>query len=408
MFAVKKGQTSAAQRSSVLQGREKELYFENQRLNRKLRAFLAKARQNEEKYRRFQELELRLIQCTSLRELLQIILFEYRVASRLERLSLILHDPEYELRRILDAEAPDLRQHGDLIFVDDMETLETFYGLSLAPYLGCYQRDHHAGFFSSLLRPPASIALLPMMRNGELVGSLNLGSEKFERFNPTSASDFLQRLATIVAVCLNNVISQERLKRVGLTDVLTGVNNRRFFDQRLREELSLAQRRKQSLCALFFDVDHFKQVNDRYGHPAGDAVLREVAAIIRGQLRNSDVLARYGGEEFAALLVDTSLEKACEIAERIRGRIEKTAFPVAEGLSIPVTLSVGIACFHGNDDGPLDLEQAADQLMQRADECLYDAKNGGRNQVVCEPPDTAVTQKLDAGPAHDAEPTKTS
>ncbi len=397
MFAVKKGQTSAAQRSNVLQGREKTLYFENQRLSRKLRAFLAKARQNEEKYRRFQELELRLIQCTSLRELLQIMLFEYRVASRLERLSLILHDPEYELRRILDAEAPDLRQHGDLIFVDDMEALESFYGLSLAPYLGCYQRDRHAGFFSSMLRPPASIALLPMVRGGELVGSLNLGSEKFERFNPTSASDFLQRLATIVAVCLNNVISQERLKRVGLTDVLTGVNNRRFFDQRLREELSLAQRRKQTLCGLFFDVDHFKQVNDRYGHPAGDAVLREVAAIIRGQLRNSDVLARYGGEEFAALLVDTSLEKACEIAERIRGRIEQTAFPVAEGLSIPVTLSVGIACFHGNGDGPLDLDQAAAQLMQRADECLYDAKNGGRNQVVCEPPGAAVEKNMEAG-----------
>ncbi len=364
--------------------KEQVLYFENQRLNRRLRAFLAKARQNEEKYRRFQELELHLIQCTSLRELLQTVLFEYRVAARLERLSLIIHDPEYELRRMLDDDAPELRRHDDLLFVDNPDLLESFYGLSLSPYLGSFQPSRHSRFFTPHLRPPASVALLPMVRNGELVGSLNLGSEKFERFTAASASDFLQRLATIVAVCLNNVANNERLKRVGLTDVLTGVNNRRFFDQRLREEISQAQRRSQPLCGLFFDVDHFKKVNDEHGHQAGDAVLREVAAIIRGQLRNSDVLARYGGEEFAVLLVDTTLEKAREIAERIRARIAQTPFCVAGDHRISVTLSVGIACFQGDDNRLVELDHAGVDLMRRADECLYQAKHSGRNRVVCQ------------------------
>jgi two-component system, cell cycle response regulator len=119
------------------------------------------------------------------------------------------------------------------------------------------------------------------------------------------ATNFIEWLAAVASVCLENVANNERLKHIGLTDALTGVHNRRYFDQRLREEVDRALRKGQPLSCLLVDVDHFKHVNDKHGHLIGDAVLREVAEQIKDQLRLSDAMARYGGEEFAVLLVQT-------------------------------------------------------------------------------------------------------
>ncbi len=143
------------------------------------------------------------------------------------------------------------------------------------------------------------------MRRGELLGALNLGSVEPTRFTVEMATDFLDRLRQILAVCLENTINFELLRRTSLIDTLTGVNNRRFFEQRLGEEIDRAGRSGEPLACLFLDIDHFKRVNDTYGHQTSDLVLAEVASQIRSQLRNNDVLARYGGEEFVALLSST-------------------------------------------------------------------------------------------------------
>lgn len=359
-----------------------DTYAENQQLRKQLKSFVAQVRQNEEKLHRFQELELRLIECTSLFDLIQVVIHQYRSTSHLDRVTLLLIDPEYEYRRVLEEDSVDVQGETDLVFVDSTDALERFFGYTPHAILGSYQRQQHALMFPGDQRPPSSIAILPLTRDGELIGSLNLGSHKAERFINGAASDFLQRLASFVSICVKNSLNHERLKRVGLTDVLTGVNNRRFFDQRLTEEVSRAKRQKQPLSCLFLDVDHFKRVNDVHGHHAGDLALREIADVLRKNMRTSDVLARYGGEEFAALLINTPTEKAHEIGERIRLEIAQRHCQLQGGETLSVTLSVGIATFHPGTSNNQDALATGAQLVQRADKCLYQAKNSGRNRVI--------------------------
>lgn len=358
-----------------------DLYHENQILRRKLRAFLSQARENEQKQRRFHEQELRLISTPSLTELIQRVLFNYRTAFGLDVVSLVLHDPEYETQRIFEDEGVRLGEMEQLLFQHDLDSLDNLFGVSAEPKLGKFCVREHGFLFAEGTTAARSVALLPLVRYGNLIGSLNLGSEHDTRYVEGAATDFLQRLATVVAICLENATNHERLKRVGLSDSLTGVNNRRFFDQRLLEEVGRARRTQEQLTCLFMDVDYFKRVNDDHGHQTGDQVLRVVAGLIREQLRASDVLGRYGGEEFAALLVNASAEAAMEIAERIRAVIEDYPFETMEGKSLAATISIGVATLTDTGD-EASLEVLASDLVDRADQGVYAAKHQGRNQVV--------------------------
>jgi len=373
--------TDGEQQDQPVKSDRTQLLQENRQLQKQLRALLANVRHNEEKLKRFQELELRLIACSQLFELLQIVIYEYRATSNLDRVSLVLYDPEYELQRILEDEGIRTSDHPDIIFTHNISLIDAFYGFTLNPFLGNYCSENHGQFFPKTLNSPSSIALLPLSRDMELVGSLNLASHHSDRFSQNSASDFLQRLAAIVTVCLNNVCNQERLKKLGLTDMLTGVNNRRFFDQRLLEEAGRAQRDRLVISCLFFDVDLFKHINDSYGHNEGDLVLQEIATLIRMNLRTSDVIARYGGEEFAAILNNTDSEKAEEIAERIRQSIEEREFVLSNSLSINVTVSIGVSTTHAGNYS-ININRLGQQIVQKADQCLYEAKRSGRNCVI--------------------------
>jgi diguanylate cyclase (GGDEF)-like protein len=222
-----------------------------------------------------------------------------------------------------------------------------------------------------------------MLRQKKLIGSLNLGSRNEGRFAPGMATDFVSRLAAIVGICLENVTNSERLKHLGLTDPLTGVHNRRYFDQRLQEEVSRALRQNIPLSCLFLDIDHFKQVNDRYGHQTGDCVLREVASRIKDQVRSIDVLGRYGGEEFAVLLMQTDMDSALGVAERIRHGIAEQRFKGEGDETLVTTLSVGVAALH-DCNRARNAETLAQQLVARADQALYRAKQGGRNCVMAD------------------------
>jgi len=274
-----------------------------------------------------------------------------------------------------------MEEMEQLLFQHDLDTLDTVFGVSAEPLLGAFKVRDHGFLFAENTKGLRSIALLPLVRYGTVIGSLNLGSEQENRYIKGAATDFLQRLATVVAICVENATNHERLKRVGLTDSLTGVNNRRFFDQRLLEEVGRAQRSKEPLTCLFMDVDHFKRVNDEHGHQTGDQVLRVVAGLIREQLRGSDVLGRYGGEEFAALLVNASADAAMEIAERIRAVIAAYPFKTLEDKTLAATISIGVATWLHSDE-EADLELLANDLVDRADQAVYTAKNQGRNQVV--------------------------
>jgi diguanylate cyclase (GGDEF)-like protein len=173
--------------------------------------------------------------------------------------------------------------------------------------------------------------------------------------------------------------SQELLLRqlyeASVTDALTGANNREHFDSQLRMEFSYARRHKTDLVLLLFDVDHFKRVNDTFGHPVGDEVLIEIARCVRRLVRNEDVFARYGGEEFALILRGIDITGGRAAGERLRAQVEKLRIASERG-PVAVTISVGCSSLATTSDA------TTEALIQTADRRLYAAKNSGRNRVV--------------------------
>jgi diguanylate cyclase (GGDEF)-like protein len=166
--------------------------------------------------------------------------------------------------------------------------------------------------------------------------------------------------------------AEMELTRLARTDVLTGVTNRRYFFELAENEYQRFLRYQHALTIILFDIDHFKRVNDTYGHHAGDYVLKHFAGKSQSLLRTSDAFARYGGEEFIALLIETTQESALETAERIRQEIESLKIDF-EGTRIPITTSIGVTFADPN----IQLEK----LIDMADKALYQSKQNGRNQV---------------------------
>ena len=164
----------------------------------------------------------------------------------------------------------------------------------------------------------------------------------------------------------------EEIYRLTTVDGLTQIFNRRYFLEQLERELSRAKRYRRELSLILFDIDHFKQINDTYGHLAGDYVLKQLATVVKGKIRREDIMARYGGEEFAVILPEIDIANSVAFAEKVRKLVEKTPFKF-EDARIAVTVSVGIASSQDADD--------ASNLIKRTDEKLYEAKGTGRNCV---------------------------
>ena len=352
---------------------------EIRQLRRKLKAYESNASRNEQKLRRFQDHELRFISASGLDELLNAVFTEYRDEFRLDALSLLLVDPEYEIRRIMENLGITPKTHPQLLFVEESGALSKFFNEHFHPRLGSCNQACCQILFPGTDNIPASTALFPLVRQGELIGSLNIGSLESQRYVQGVATDFLERLAAILSVCLESAINNEKLKLLGLMDPLTGVHNRRYFDERLDEEADRCLREKGALSCLFLDIDHFKQFNDNYGHHIGDLVLRDVAGLIKRQMRSSDVMARFGGEEFAVLLVHTDQQEAMEIAERIRYSIANHQATDANGQPLHITISIGCSSLSAAQKATP--QQAARHLLQQADKALYRAKETGRNRV---------------------------
>jgi diguanylate cyclase (GGDEF)-like protein len=349
------------------------------KLRRQLKAYVSQAQQNEQKLLRFQEQELQFISANGLAELISTVFYDYRRNFSLDAVTLLLIDPEFEIRRILENLGLHAK-HSDLLFCDDTSTIMRLFPNEPVARLGRCDTECKKLLFPAYKSSPESVALFPLIRNRQLIGCLNIGSLQQERFIQGSATDFLERLAAIVAVCFENALNHERIKLLGLLDPLTGIHNRRYFDERLDEEISRSLRENKTLSCLFLDIDHFKQVNDIHGHHVGDMVLQEVAKLIKAQMRHSDVLARFGGEEFAVLLTHTDQHLATEIAERIRQQIDSHIISLDNKTDLSVTISIGCTTLDSNDE-TLVTGHASQQLLMRADEALYRSKQQGRNQV---------------------------
>jgi diguanylate cyclase (GGDEF)-like protein len=219
-----------------------------------------------------------------------------------------------------------------------------------------------------------SLLVLPLNEKGKgPIGALAVASRKAAVFTRLQR-EMLELIATQVAVKIDLAFAHERINRLATTDGLTGLANHRTFQQAFKTMLQRARRQQTPLTLILCDVDHFKGVNDTYGHPFGDVVLREVAQALGRIVRDVDLAARYGGEEFALLLEDSDRKGSVKVAERARQAIEALKFE-CEGTTVPVTMSFGMAVFA--EDG-----EEIPPLIQHADAALYQAKRQGRNRVV--------------------------
>ena len=361
-----------------------DLVEENQNLRRQLETLLREARSNEDKMRRFDRLEHRLIGARSIVELVHLLLVEYRSAFDIEFVTLTLVDGDLEATRILDAGLRDDVALKGLALVQSPSALQGLYAGDYRPRLGAFEAGAHGQLFDPVsLAALGSVALLPLVRHGELIGSLHFGSRDRSRYDADSGTHFLERLAGIVAVCLESALNQERLKLAGLTDALTGVHNRRYFEHRCQVEIAQARRYRHPLACMFLDLDEFKRINDLHGHQSGDEVLKSVGQTIQGQLRAGDTIARYGGEEFVVLLPQTPAQHAREIAERIRLSIAAKPLAQLAGQALSATVSIGLAMLP-TEDLSREGGELATRLVAAADKALYQAKHLGRNRVECD------------------------
>jgi two-component system, cell cycle response regulator len=225
------------------------------------------------------------------------------------------------------------------------------------------------------------LPILLMADDGELprlAKGLDLGANDY-LIRPVDRNELLARVRTQI----RRKRLQERLRAnyrrslsLALTDELTGLYNRRYVFAHLNELLSRMPETGTETAVMLFDIDHFKHVNDRHGHPAGDQVLRELAGRALRQVRSVDLVGRLGGEEFIVVMPETSLAGAAIVAERVRAAVAEDLFTLADNCkTLPVTISIGVAVTGNGNDGLED-------LLKRADDALYAAKNGGRNRVV--------------------------
>jgi diguanylate cyclase (GGDEF)-like protein len=211
---------------------------------------------------------------------------------------------------------------------------------------------------------------VPLIIFGEKLGVLALESARQNAFDPEDIQP-LESVADICAAAIQNAHNFDRMKQLAYVDGLTGIHNRRYFEMRIVEELERASRFQGRMSLIMLDIDHFKRMNDEFGHLLGDEMLRTVSSILKQQLRKMDMVCRYGGDEFAIVVPETSGESAMKVAEKLRRQVETHFFP---GVPRSVTISCGVADYptHGI---------TRDEVVAAADAALYIAKQAGRNRV---------------------------
>ncbi|MGC8872851.1 MAG: diguanylate cyclase [Chloroflexia bacterium] len=215
-------------------------------------------------------------------------------------------------------------------------------------------------------------ARVPLWAKGVPVGLLILGAAR-ERELSASERNLIIAFGHQISIAVDNARLHQEIRERAMRDSLTGLYNHAHLRERLREEVERARREGRTLALLMLDLDHFKQLNDTYGHLLGDAALRSVAQVLRRQTREYDVAGRYGGEEFVVVLPGAGEDEAREVAERIRTGVKEAPSPGLEG--VPITVSIGVALFPTHGDSP-------DALIAAADTALYQAKALGRDRIV--------------------------
>jgi diguanylate cyclase (GGDEF)-like protein len=222
----------------------------------------------------------------------------------------------------------------------------------------------------------ASALAVPLFVSNRVMGSLQLFSSAPNGFNKEDAQ-LLWILSLVAENLLTREYANEGLLRFAFTDYLTGLRTRGYFEQQLELEFKRAERKQQKFALLMIDIDHFKQVNDTFGHHVGDQLLRDVTSILMKDMREVDTVARYGGEEFVIILPETTQTGAVYVAQRLRRAVEQAKFFAGSPHAVQrLTISIGVAVYDTDAQFKRD-------LIEFADAALYAAKHEGRNRVIC-------------------------
>jgi diguanylate cyclase (GGDEF)-like protein len=234
-------------------------------------------------------------------------------------------------------------------------------------------RQYGLKIFPQQFRPLVnrSVIAVPLFYEGGLVGVFGMVSDRRE-FLDSRQIGLIELMCNQAATSIANARMHAEIERMATTDGLTGLLNHRIFQEKMTDELKRSERYSTPVSLLLTDIDHFKKVNDTYGHPVGDIVLRGVAGILKREIRDIDIAARYGGEEFAVILPETDGAGAKIIAERLRNAIKAETF-AAGAKTLRVSTSIGIAT------APSDA-RTKEELIEKADQALYHAKHHGRDQ----------------------------
>jgi len=221
----------------------------------------------------------------------------------------------------------------------------------------------------------SSALAIPLLVSNRVMGTMQFFAERPNAFSPSDA-----QLLWILSLVAENQLTREHstdgLIRFAFTDFLTGLKTRGYFEQQLETEMKRSARKKENLALLMVDIDFFKQLNDRYGHHAGDQILRDVASLLIKDMREVDTVARYGGEEFVIILPETNHAGAKFVAQRLRRTVEQARFFAGSSESVEhLTISIGVAIFDNDAQFKRD-------LIERSDAALYAAKKSGRNKVI--------------------------
>ena len=287
--------------------------------------------------------------------------------------TLFLYDKDKRMLNLISHNRPDIESSFSLPLASSpiMEAaiLSGKYILEESFIDSKYYRKSDNKFFKK-----DYFATIPLKIEKEIVGVLNINDGEKVSFN-VSNLDFVLKLSEFISMTVSNAVLYERTKKLSVTDGLTGISNRPNMEQVLRSEFERSMRYGAPLSVVLLDVDHFKGVNDTYGHQKGDEILVAFASLLKKFCRANDTAARYGGEEFLMILPQSNAQGAFKIAERVREEMMKLSFTGNES-NFSVTTSGGVV------ELDRDFIKSTDQLVTMADQALYEAKNSGRNKTV--------------------------
>jgi diguanylate cyclase (GGDEF)-like protein len=353
----------------------KKLSAENTQLREKITIILQRVTENEAIWTHFTEIENAVISSQCLEDMAQNLAAEFKTRFNLNAATLMLTadlqgNPESALQ------PKRLSRKAENLYAVSLDALRQWFPHPSRPILlDILGDDIKTFFFPAENVTVRSGVLLPLALWGEIVGSLNLGSEDRGRYDLRNDTSFLDRLSSKLALSINNLWSREQLLKLSTTDCLTGLYNRAHLEKVARAELERSARYG-GICSLIIaDLDGFKGINDSQGHEIGDRALKTFASLLQSHTRATDTCARYGGDEFCVILPETPLAGGLSTACKLRDALLETPVPTSDG-QLVLRASFGVA---QNEPGQW---MSWESLLNEADRNLYEAKKRGGGVVM--------------------------